>query len=375
MEGSSICLVHDTRWRCQFQHVLNQLRTDVLHKSFIRRFQKLVCSCRHDELKEEKQFQIPNEFDFSLIPDLPKSVSALLEDLSRKHLWDSKCNHDNSECLCPASVKMMLYLTTLAMGKDFSFVIVDKKNATDEIPDYKFTQSFVIDGLFPDHMGLMIGNKGRNIKKFERQYGCSVDLCKQDEKVVEARVETAWCRKDVLPKLIASLSLEANKIATQRRAHNQRVTDFYARKSARRNRYSAQAKQISLKKLNAINYEKKAEAHYKHRHNQLLVPPKLDGSRCLNCLERYSQKSFQEASCRHHPGFLVPKKEDSCSENEHHGKRHVTYEWTCCQTDSDSVHPDNSQHQLSGCSVGIHNWRCDTRKKKQACSSYSVDCD
>ena len=119
----------------------------------------------------------------------------------------------------------MLYLVTLVTSNNFNVIDtdVDGKHGTERTNDYKLTNKFVISGLHPDHLGLIIGIKGKNIKRFEHEFGCSIKLCKEDGDVVSASVETPWSKKDALPRLMASLSLAGRSIAAKRLQHNRRV--------------------------------------------------------------------------------------------------------------------------------------------------------
>ncbi|XP_076111257.1 uncharacterized protein LOC143079668 isoform X3 [Mytilus galloprovincialis] len=81
----------------------------------------------------------------------------------------------------------------------------------------------------------------------------------------------------------------------------------------------------------------------------------LKDGHCMNCLDKFVTLKHPDV-CKYHPGFID-----------------LEGNWNCCGMKSQFNQPTLKEHQITGCSKGVHNWRHGKPLKQTKIKNYVFD--
>ncbi|XP_067651232.1 uncharacterized protein [Haliotis asinina] len=344
-----VCLYHDNRWRGRFQYFINHIRGNIVPVIYLARFNKLVCTCIPQEKFPRNFNKVLSEFSTKDIPN--RNARDFVEYLYGCDIW--KEQHRSR------SAKRLIYLLHCALQQDFHLIDhVDDPSVNQDIWMSE-TFRFTVKTTERRFMGFLIGQKGQNIRKIERQCRCKINLKVEFVSGLNhtvAAVIKYLSRKPVnLEDAYQHLVKEANRIAVEREYCRLRTLEYYRRKSERvsRNTHHSKDTNFNEKMSNVRKFEKRFKNN-RHRHGRQENVSKLEGSRCLNCLVGYTTPLFKAAKCTHHPGYIVA---DPLTNRNGGKKQTPNHKWTCCDLLAQTANATLEEHAETGCTVGFHNWR------------------
>ncbi|XP_046542382.1 uncharacterized protein LOC124252770 [Haliotis rubra] len=353
-DPKNVCLYHDKRWRGRFQYFINQIRGNIVPVIYLAKFKKLVCTCKSPEKFPKNFNKVLSEITIKDIPNI--EAREFVKYLYGCDIW--KEQHRSR------SAKRLIYLLQCALRQDFALIDCVDVNADGSKLSQDIwtseTARFTVKTSERRFMGFLIGQRGQNIRKIERQFGCKINLKVEfvsvQDHTIAAEIKYLARNPLNLEDVSQYLVKEANRIAVEREYCRLKTLEYYRRKGERAVRKTHRSKDVNIneKMSNVRKYEKRFKNNNRQRHGRQGNVSKLDGSRCLNCLVGYTTPLFKAAKCTYHPGYIVA---DQLTSTNGGKKQMPNHRWTCCDLATQTANATLEEHAQTGCTVGFHNWR------------------
>ncbi|CAG2222636.1 unnamed protein product [Mytilus edulis] len=375
-----VCLYHADK--CHFDIVTRDIeKAKIIPRNYVKRLAMCVCSCRKNKFKitdEVRQLDLQEMANYlgNCIKSekWPVSLVSMLKPL----LLDVR--------LQQYSQSMLVWILYKAINCQ-TYSLLDsliKKKEPGEVPkkpEQKMTavqfnhminkkwrnSLYKIEVIVPMFAGntkvLQNDERFQNLQLKHKDVVVKIDNKANsefiDKNLKKTKVKLGGKVKDGLHEMARHLIKIGEDI--QKILDKKRSDIFQKKKMARLQRKNYQDSNID-EPDESLLYKEEMTDLYKRRceanriGNKTRTPgASLKDGHCINCLDKFVTLKHPDV-CKYHPGFID-----------------LEGNWNCCGMKSQFNQPTLKEHQITGCSTGVHNWRHGKSLKQTKIKNYVFD--